>query len=345
MEETSDNFSRISNPTALSVDKKMVASLDGFLVEALEEWRAKWQRHRGASKSIGESLLRRSREVCNFGHLTEVDLHNYGARVARCGSYLVFGWYPRLQRIKLLMANFCHLPLLCPSCSHANTVKAVDTYLPRFNYLLTEQPDLVPQFLTITLPAGPDIRERTDTILSVLSEATAWSNRARKKHSRQDTELGKIMGGISRLHVRPTPVIGQDFFQVHLHAVVLASETLVSNKLRREIATVMAEPLSQRAVDVRPFHNTDLPAAAEDFRRLMEYSWKDQDLNVDQKLRVFTALQGVRLTRVWGAFWNTPVPIFELAAVEPASLSGPDFLRVRCDWHEAQNLVITGIRG
>src|ERR1035437_3400112 len=81
-------------------------------------------------------------------------------KLLNCGDYLVFRVYPRINRVRLHAAEFCHVHHLCPFCAIRRGAKLLRLYLARFELLLVEFPKARGYFVTITVKDGFDLLER-----------------------------------------------------------------------------------------------------------------------------------------------------------------------------------------
>ena len=232
------------------------------------------------------------------------NLSNLQHRIADCGNYLVFNHYHTVDEVRLSQASFCKTHLLCPLCAIRRGAKQVKAYLDKLDVIRTQNPELKPYMLTLTVKNGHDLEERFEHLTKSVKKLLERRRDAIK--GKWSSELEKCRGGVFSYEL----TYSEHGWHPHVHMVVLQDENdsidfdpykPKESGLSKEWLTITRDSF---IVDIRPITGDPVDGFIEVFK----YALKFSDLTPHQNLNAYLTLKGRRLTGSFGAFWGVKVP-------------------------------------
>ena len=217
-----------------------------------------------------------------------------------CGTWLRFHYYAQPDEYRLVQANFCDQHLLCNFCAIRRAAVKLRVYLERFDYILEQQPFLIPHLITLTVKNGPDLLERFGHLRACYRKL---------QQRRKDflagrgayTEFSKCVAGVGSYELTYNAIARE--FHPHLHLIGLVNGYLHQLRMVEEWREIAGDSF---ILDVRPFSTPDEPIKA--FREVFKYTLKFSQLPIALNYRVAEQLQRRRLLISFGSFWGTKVP-------------------------------------
>lgn len=214
--------------------------------------------------------------------------------VGSCGEYLLFRHYFTVDQVRLHAASFCKKHLLCPLCAIRRGAKAMQAYMPRFEALTQQRPDLRPWLVTLTVKDGPDLAERFGHLHRAQREL--W----KRKHRGRGSVLDRVEAAVWSYEVKKGHGSGQ--WHPHLHMVAMTSAGIDQAALSAEWRQITGDSF---IVDARPIDQED-PASG--FLEVFKYALKFSDMQPSDTFSAWEVLRGRRLVGSAGGFRGIEIP-------------------------------------
>lgn len=221
--------------------------------------------------------------------------------LGNCANYAAFREYFTIGETRLSRICTCKKHLLCPLCAIRRGAKALRVYLARVEHLRSQDENLRPYLVTLTVKNGPDLVERFAHLVSNLR--TLHRRRSRRNTNSEVLKASSSVWSYELTNNRTarTPsghVIelpnGGTGWHPHVHAIWLCHEKPDAQKLSREWLELTGDSF---IVDVRPLDDSD-PVAA--FCEVFKYALKFSDLADPDRLFAYRTLKGKRLQDSFG---------------------------------------------
>lgn len=245
------------------------------------------------SRRMGRYLLR---AAAGASPAAAERLNNLSAQVLSCANYLVFNNYYTVDQVRLSKITTCKKHLLCPVCARIRAGKQISRYLERLEILRQETPQLKLALLTLTVKNGEDLQERFKHLQDAFRKYQA-QRRDWLKKGWGFNELCKVSGAVFSYEVTNKG----NGWHPHLHAVVTLDDWIDQEKLSAEWLKITGD---SHIVDVRRIKGDPV----EGFVEVFKYALKFSELDCDDNLKAFEALQGRRLQGSFGRFHGVKVP-------------------------------------
>jgi hypothetical protein len=256
-------------------------------------------------KKITRYSRARERAVNIISHVEakqQVTGSPFFAKVAKgltgCGNYLHFRDYYTVGKLRLHSASFCKKHLFCPLCAVRRASKTMQAYMPKYQLIMAEKPNLAPYMVTLTVKNGDDLLERYNHLVKSLQKLTRARTRS-LSGSRDKTQFSKIHAAVGSYEFTNR---GKGWHP-HVHMVVLSETPIDQWLLSAEWKRATGDSF---IVDVRPIGNADNPVKG--FAEVFKYALKFSDLTPDQHVHAATVLNAKRMLFSLGAFRGVVVP-------------------------------------
>lgn len=278
--------------------------------------------------SQGEKATFQLHSLLNFEKLQ--------SQLCGCGNYLVFHQYHTVGQVRLAKASFCKNHLMCQLCAIRRGAKQVQAYLEKFEQVVSDNSNLKPYMLTLTVKNGHDLPERFEHLQSSMKKLL---QRRRDFLSKGlgNPQLGKAEGGVFSYELTKS----KDGWHPHCHMVVMLDpsdpidfpfdtrphkhsieawsklspgekrnekllwkkwgESASNSGLAQEWLKITGD---SKIVDLRPIEGDP----AEGFVEVFKYALKFSDLKPKENIEAYSYLRGKRLTGSFGCFWGVKVP-------------------------------------
>jgi len=213
-------------------------------------------------------------------------------KLIRCGDYLLFRVYQRLNTVRLHAAEFCHVHHLCPFCAIRRGAKLLRLYLLRFEVLTLRHPESRGYFVTVTVKDGADLVERFSHLRRNVQRLTA------RRHSNERGAAGSVMcsvlGGVGAYEFKRGS--GSGLWHPHFHGVFLSENPVDQVALAAEWHALTGDSF---VVDVRELYGE---SAVLGFLECFKYAVKFSDLPLDDNFAAYRVLKRARLVTSFGCF-------------------------------------------
>lgn len=222
-------------------------------------------------------------------------------KLEACASVLWLRQFLRTGESKVTNALLCKLPFLCEVCAVRRQAKLYCAAVPKVEFVMSENPHLVPVMITRTIKAGPDLKRQADHLRSSREKMRQSVNRAKsaKSNNRRTYEMGKLAGQIRSFEVKRTKD-GQGW-HFHEHIFGLASDWIDQAQLSREWLDVTGDSF---IVDVRRVHAKEgregSTPAASGLLEVIKYPVKFAGLMPEDAWHAHKVLGGSRMTECLG---------------------------------------------
>ena len=239
-------------------------------------------------------------------------MKRYHKRITDCGSWIVLRHFHQVDQARVIKANFCRKPLLCPTCAMRRSAQQVRYFEQKIRSLFAENPDMDAVLATFTVKNGPDLGERFDCCESSLSRMVKKRHDAISK-GRENTVLRHVLGGAGSYEFKRGS--GSDLWHPHFHAIFLLPKgqfafTQVQKGKRMvwvpyelknaitdewKVMTGGSHQIDIRRIEMRN-EKDRFGAICEAFK----YALKLDDMTEEDKVHAAEVLQGRRLQRSFG---------------------------------------------
>lgn len=221
-----------------------------------------------------------------------------GAKLERCGEYLVMRHYYTVDKVRLHAANFCKQHLICPLCAIRRGAKMLEAYMKRFEVVKAEYPRLKFALVTVTVKNGEHLGERMAHCQNAVRRLLE-RRRTAFKGNRGKTEWQKVLGGFGSYEVTNK---GKGWHP-HAHIVVVHEKRLDYAAMQAEWQEVTGDSIF---LNVSPGRHPQAPE--QDFMEVTKYAVKFGDLTPEQNFVAYLRLWGKRLCFCFGCFRGVVVP-------------------------------------
>lgn len=218
-----------------------------------------------------------------------------GREVEQCGEYLVFRHYFTVQQVRLHAARFCKKHTLCQLCAIRRGAKSLEAYLPRYEAIRAQRPDLAPYLVTLTVKDGVELGERFKHLHK--SQRELWM---RKHRGFKASALAGVEAAVWSYEVKRGR--GSGLWHPHLHMAAMAASEPDSRALSAEWHDITGDSF---IVDVRPI---DTATPERGFAEVFKYALKFSDMRPADTVAAFQVLRGRRLLGSAGLFRGIEVP-------------------------------------
>jgi len=239
--------------------------------------------------------------ISDYIKVSQPDHLKLGRTLSDCGNWLRFREYYTADRVLLSGASFCRKHLLCQLCAIRRGAKMVKQKSRDFDQVITDNPNLVPYLMTITIKDGSDLKERTNHITK---HFRAFMKRRHLKNRGNEAE--KIKGAVWSYEIKRGSNSG--LWHPHVHALILVDiRNLVSQSLvSKEWHKLTGDSF---IVDIRPIkHDTD-EEKINAFCEVFKYALKFSEQPPEDTFHCFDTLKNRRLIGSCGLLYGVKEPL------------------------------------
>ena len=275
-------------------------------------------------------------EKANIPLHSHLDFEKLNSQLCGCGNYLVFNQYYTVGQVRLAKASFCKNHLLCQLCAIRRGAKQVAAYMDRCEVIESENKNLKPYLLILTVKNGTDLEERFEHLQSSVKKMLQRRRDFLSKGNGH-SQLSKVHGGVFSYEL--TKKILE--WHPHVHMVIYmdpndpvdfpfdtrphkfspdewSTLTPAQKKFEKQKWQNWGELASQselsqewqritgdsKIVDLRPISQDRASGLVEVFK----YALKFSDLKPEENITAYSYLKGKRLTGSFGNLWGVKVP-------------------------------------
>lgn len=226
-------------------------------------------------------------------------LQKLANNLRKCGHWLVFRDYYTINENRLISADFCKKHLLCPLCAIRRGAKYLQAYLPKYEQVVRDNPNLKAYMITLTVVNGDDLLERVQHLQKAYRKMLEVGRRFRDgKKGYKYTEASKALGGVFSTEVKRGENSG--LWHPHLHMVWLCEEEPNLKQLAKEWKEYTGD---SHIVDITPFYGDPV----ESFCEVFKYALKFSDMECEDTWFAFKTLTGKRLIDCFGVLKGVKV--------------------------------------
>ena len=210
--------------------------------------------------------------------------HPLADKLKACGELVTFREYFTIGETRLSKICTCKKHLVCPLCAIRRGAKALRVYLDRVKQLITDDPELRPYMVTLTVRNGDDLAERFDH----LQKRVRYMHKLR--HLRRGFQIDNAVSGVWSYEFTNRG----NGWHPHVHAIWLCHDEPDKYQLSEEWEILTGDSF---IVDVRPI-SLDDPIGG--FCEVFKYALKFSDLDNPDRLHAHKTLRGRRLQDSFG---------------------------------------------
>lgn len=264
-----------------------------------------WLKEYGNSIDDISTLGKLGRVQCKS--LSKIEALKLEVKLGDCGNWMLFRHYFRIDLVRLASLRTCKIPLMCQFCAIRRAAKSLQSYLARFEVIVSKNARLAPYFMTLTVANGDNLQERFEHLKKSFR---LYTNRRRDalKKNRGFCELSKVEGAVYSYELTNK----NNGWHPHLHILCLCDPDNLpdfpidgtgkqksESRLSKEWGDITGDSF---IVDFRPIDGI------EGFIEVFKYALKFSDLNPELNYHAFKILKGKRLTGAFGLFHGVVVP-------------------------------------
>ena len=213
-----------------------------------------------------------------------------------CACYLIFKHYYTLDEVRLHSMKTCDKSLLCPFCAIRRGAKYVQAYSAKVGALCSQNANLSPYFVTITVKDGENLLERFNHLIK--SDRKYKQQRRDALKGQRFVEFSKALGGVSAIEFKRGKNSG--LWHPHQHSIWLCEEKPDARKISAEWQAITGDSF---IVDVRPMHGE-----IDGFLETFKYALKFTDMPLDDNWTGYEQLRTKRLISSFGVLRGVDVP-------------------------------------
>ena len=205
----------------------------------------------------------------------------------------MFREYFTINETRLSGACTCKKHLLCQLCAILRGARSVQNALPIVDQVLTQNPNLKPYFLTLTLKNGEDLLQMYKHLRKSLTTL-----RDRRNRQRGVSVFEFIDGAFWSIEVKRGS--GSDLWHPHVHMVILADSARVPSRhaISQEWQDITGDSF---VIDLRPIDQDDM---ASGFIEVFKYAVKFSEQPPADTYHVYRTLSKKRLTGSFGSLYG-----------------------------------------
>jgi hypothetical protein len=204
-----------------------------------------------------------------------------------------------VDAVRLHRASLCRQHLVCPLCAIRRSVKLLGAYLPKFETIMAQAPELRPVMLTYTVKNGPDLAERMGHLRGGLRTLTEGRKKARQRGKGGECTWRHLAGSVGALEATWSRRTG---WHPHLHMIGLCDGYMRHADMQAEWKRITGD---SHIVRIQKLDPAD-PAKA--FCETLKYSVKFAGMRPAQVWEAADLLRGQRLVSSLGCFRGVEVP-------------------------------------
>lgn len=303
----------------LLVDTNPVAPFaecnEDLTTDTIEDRCERYAKLRFQSRHVADYLASIDPKEPNaYGRDTQHIAHN----IDRCGSYLVFRRYDEIKENRLQAGMFCQCGRLCAFCSMRRMVRAVQRLVPIVYEAIIET-GTTGYLWSPTVKNGPDLDDRLGLLrdtakkLHVRGQNYRGYVAGKKRRAQRETEWHKVIGELWAIEIKKGS--GSGLWHPHIHAIVLATDTLDQDKLSAEWLELTN---GSHRVDVRELYAMKFirqgasieqvtAQLTQDLLEVISYSLKFSTMSPAETWEAYIACTGVNLMGRRGVLYGRPI--------------------------------------
>ena len=229
----------------------------------------------------------------------EPTLFKVAEALRACSNWLVFRHFYLAKKYRLIGGCTCKKHLVCAMCAWRRSAKTVMAYSAKINMVMTENIDLVPVLLTLTIKNGSDLAERFAHLDSAITRMIRNRSLA-LNGNRHKTVFRLIHGGAGSFEVKRGSGLGLWHPHFHMYALVPAGTDLL------EMEWNMSEEWRKLTKDSHNVNVTEIVTSSEEKRmgavcEVFRYALKFGEMEIVDQVAAFMVLQSKKLVRNFGS--------------------------------------------
>jgi plasmid rolling circle replication initiator protein Rep len=217
-------------------------------------------------------------------------------KLRSCGSFLEFRHYYTKDEYRLIDGIHCDNKWLCPLCGLRWASKALMKAYEKHKQVLSENPNLIPAFLTLTVQNGRHLAPTFDTLQQGLRRITYTTRQAKKRGDQ--SEFAKIQGMIGSTEVQRGK--RGKLWHPHFHAIVLLDRYMDQKKL--------SEEWERKTGGSYVLWVQEMDDTFKAFMDVFSYVLKISTMSIPDQVEAFLKLNGKQMLRTTGLYRDIQLP-------------------------------------
>lgn len=240
-----------------------------------------------------------------------------------CGNFLIYRHYNKIDLFKFIAGCSCKKHLLCMLCAVRRAARTVQTYLRKIDFLMKENPDLIPILITFTVKNGDDLEERFNHLKNNIARLNQKRRNSLVKERKQKTHtiFSHIQAAAGSYEFKKGS--GSGLWHPHLHLIAFIprgvfspalikiknEKVMVYPKLQKELSQEWQDlTLDSKIVDVRALSFNSQEDKIKAVSEVFKYALKMGDLDPADQVHAYHTLKTKRLVTGIGDLYNIKMP-------------------------------------
>lgn len=257
-------------------------------------------------------------------------------KLRACASVVWLREFLSTGQSKMTNALLCKLPFLCEVCAVRRQAKLFAAAVPKVDFVMREDPGLVPVMITRTIKSGPDLRRQADHFRSSREKMRKAVNRSKssKSNNKRHWEMGKVLGQIRAFEVKKAKG-NEDHWHFHEHIFGLIHEWIDVEKLSAEWREVTGDSfvVHVQKCEAKPGVEGSTPANS-GLVEVIKYPLKFAGLRACDAWHAYSVLSGSRMAECLGLLRG--VKVGHLEEDEPLEDESGPYVDFVCHWLESR---------
>lgn len=245
-------------------------------------------------RTLWMSNLVSTRQVLNANQLY---------RYRNCHNYLLFRYYPHLDKKKLHETKHCDIHLLCPMCAIRRAARQVQRYEEKVNALLKINPNLKLYYVVLTvknqvnlLSAYQHLTKSYKLLSERRRQAIHYKKTQKLSYSyAKDSVFRNVLAGAYSVEIKRGENSG--LWHPHMNLLLLTEDVILQEEISKEWQSITEDSYIVHCVETSQ-NQTIKDALVEIFKYALKYS----EMEGEDTVFSYQALKGKRLIGSFGEF-------------------------------------------
>ncbi len=231
-------------------------------------------------------------------------------RYRNCHNYLLFRYYPHLQKKKLHETKHCDIHLLCPMCAIRRAARQVQRYEEKVNILLKNSPKLKLYYVVLTIKNQENLLSAFQHLIKSYSLLSARRRQALHYKKTQnlssayakDSVFSNVVAGAYSIEIKRGKNSG--LWHPHMNLLLLTEDEISQESISKEW-----ESITQDSYIVYCEETSKNQKVKDALVEIFKYALKYSEMEADDTFLTYQTLRSKRLFGSFGEFRGLDIDI------------------------------------
>lgn len=231
-------------------------------------------------------------------------------RYQNCHNYLLFRYYPYLQKTKLHEAKHCDIHLLCPMCAIRRAGRQVQRYEEKVKSLIKDNPKLKLYYVVLTIKNQENLISAFNHLTKsyrLLSERRRQALHYKKTGKlsyayAKDSVFGNVCAGAYSIEVKRGDILG--LWHPHMNLLLLTEDEISQESISKEW-----ESITQDSYIVYCEESSSNQGIKDALVEIFKYAMKYSEMETGDTIHAYEQLKRKRLVGSFGEFRGLDIEI------------------------------------